>query len=152
MLTAYSEENYLQDVRPDEHRFVDLAKALVVIGPCEQINAGSESGIRVFHFVKATNDDVRDRLDGVRRESAKRLAASEMAPLAIVQTFGLAAQDSPFEGSPMLDGLDELQFADIASARSFFGGESWHAHCDATHRLVDLAASRRFITNSRTVI
>lgn len=125
---AFAEPIYMSRIRPDELRFVDLDRGLIIVGT--EIAWGEwnlDVPIRLFRFMCAADDVGLEGLEAFRREVyAPALAADAEIRKVLVghaQTFSVSQDDNPFAAAPTYDGQDEFSFRDVEDVTRFLARE-----------------------------
>jgi hypothetical protein len=126
---AYQEPEYLRIIRPDEHRFVNLSRALIVIGDeTSPISGGDDSPHRVFRFMSVASLCSDSDFVRFRKEIYAGAIAGDEGLAAILagytQIHTASKDENPFEGAPMYDALDEFRLNRMDDLAQFLQLES----------------------------
>lgn len=152
---AFSSEVYDQKIRPDEHRFVDLSRSLVIIGRENQIFGDArDAPVRLFRFVKFEQGSEQACQAYLARygDSLAKADLGSARPDAYVQTDALDSADSPFGDAPVYDMLEEYRFGDIATLPEFISKNRTVTEHAARGGAPAYASSAQLLTGFRRVI
>jgi hypothetical protein len=124
---AFNEPDYSKFIRPDEHRFVDLARSLIVIGEqTSPVPGGAEAPVRLFRFLTVAQRSLERELREFRKNVYGPSIQDELSPLlaGYVQVAALSRDANPIQGSSTVDGLDEFRFRHVDDIALFVENEA----------------------------
>jgi plasmid maintenance system antidote protein VapI len=152
---AFSEPRYLDIIRPDEHRFADLDRVLIVFAEDHAIFGGE--GVPPFKFIRfLTRAKSVSAEDFGRVWQAYAAAAADdkvirKTATAYIQNRAVPTSDNPFPLSRLFDGSDEFWLDRVEDIPDLLASERDIARRTGMDRVTAAESAIEVVTQTRIV-